>query len=90
MVVFPALDVFSAFPLVALATADNITTLIFGYDKVEEVSRKGIYGIRLLVCLPPLFLAVFVYDLGEILDWSGLMGFVLVPIFMPVMHIAAN
>jgi hypothetical protein len=42
------------------------------------------------VSVPPLFLAVIEYDLGVILTWAGLFGYVIIPFIVPLLLVAAR
>lgn len=61
IVLFPALDVFSCFPIMAITLSDNLITL--GYGAGEKVERKKVVIIKLIVITFPFILAFFVYDL---------------------------
>ena len=42
------------------------------------------------MAVPPLLLALFEYDLGVILTWAGLFGFVVIPFIVPLHLVAAR
>lgn len=90
VVIFPALDVFSSFPLMSVALSDNLMSLVYGSVPKNSIPRVGYYGLKLAACVPPLIVAMMEYNLGEVLDWAGLFGFFLIPFMIPMCHIAAR
>ena len=67
IILCPAIDVFSSFPLKALTLSDSITSLMYGDDR-KLIPHKKIIMIRLVVSVCPLFIAFLVFNLGTILD----------------------
>ena len=90
VVIFPALDVFSSFPLGSVALSDNLMSLVYGSVPKNSIPRVGYYSLKLSACLPPLIIAMLEYDLGNVLDWAGLIGFFLIPFMIPMCHIAGR
>ena len=73
IILFPALDVLSAFPLNAITLGNNMFGAYYG-DKVHEVehtNRGAKITFRLLASVPPVIGALFVRELGEITDYVG-------------------
>jgi amino acid permease len=89
ILLFPALDVMSSFPLCSVVLADNIANVLYDSDE-ESVKGPAKYVIKLASSLPPLFIAFFESDLGVIIDWTGLCGFFLCIMMVFVLHIAAK
>ena len=87
IIISPALDVMTAYPIKALTIADSIITWIYG-GELEKLENRKIYGIRFLISSSPLLVSFLVYNLGEILDWVGLLGFLIVQIPIPLIHLA--
>lgn len=78
VILFPALDVASAYPLNAFTLGNNLMSSYFGDDiQAHEKSRLQLRGFRLLASLPPFVGAFFVSDLGHITSFTGLTGFVI-------------
>jgi len=75
VILFPALDVASAFPLNAFTLGNNLMSTFVG-DDIQN-SRLQLSGFRLLACLPPFVGAFFVSDLGHITSFTGLTGFMI-------------
>jgi amino acid permease len=86
IIISPALDVFSAFPLQALIIADALLTWKYGGNK-ETIDKKVLYFTRFLFAFSPIVVSFFVYDLGSILDWTGLAGFPITQFMIPLAHI---
>ena len=66
MVIFPALDVMSIFPLVAIAVCDNLSSMVLGSENISN--KKVVILIKVLVTLIPFVLSFFVYDLVKIIQ----------------------
>ena len=90
VVIFPALDVFSSFPLNAIPLSDNLMTLVYGSVPKAAVPLKGYYALKLIACLPSLCTAAFEFRLGEVLEWTGLLGFFLVLFTIPLCQISGR
>lgn len=87
IVMFPALDVVSAFPLNAITLGNNLLVLFLNAD--EHVDHTEIppykrYIFRLSACLPSFILAYILSDVGTITDYTGIAGFFLGFIFPPL------
>lgn len=86
VLLFPAVDVASAFPLNAFTLGNNIMTAYYGKDIHQHVGTRWKTSLfRLLAAIPPIFGAFFVQDLGTITSWTGLTGFAIVFIFPPLL-----
>ena len=66
IILFPAFNVITASPLVALAVADNISKYI------KEPSRCTVALIRIAVWIVPVIIAFFTHDLGLISSIAGI------------------
>lgn len=90
VVLFPALDVFSSFPLMAVAVSDNLLTMKYGISNEDFVNDKIKRNYRILSVAIPLCISFLLFDLGEIIDWVGISGFILAPVAIPLMHSSAR
>lgn len=91
VLLFPAFDVASAFPLNAFTLGNNLMTAYYGKDiHLHDSSRSKTRFFRSLAAVPPLLGAIFISDLGQITSWTGLTGFALVFIFPPLLSYAAK
>lgn len=76
VVLFPALDVGSAYPLNAFTLGNNLMSAFYGDEMhVHEKSRFKLRLFRLCAALPPFLGACVVRDLGNITAFTGLTGF---------------
>lgn len=86
---FPAFDVVSAFPLMAIGLGNNMaaTCSCFTIDDStpDEDSPTRTTFFRLLASLPPIVGACFVSNLGAITSYTGISGCVLGFIFPPLL-----
>jgi hypothetical protein len=86
VMMFPALDVASAFPLNAITIGNNLFSAVYGKQVHSmEDSRRHKITFRLLAAFPPLIMAAFESNLGKITDYTGMTGFVLAFIFPPML-----
>ena len=73
IVLFPPLDIISAFPLNAITLGNNLLCTF-----VDDVSKQSLLRIkipfRLLAAVPPIVGACVVKDLGVILKYTGCVG----------------
>ena len=90
IVIFPALDVFSCFPLSSVALGDNLQSLVYGSVPRSSIPRSGYYGLKLLACVPAIVVAMLEHNLSTVLDWAGLFGFFLMPFMIPMCHLAGR
>ena len=86
IVLFPAIDVFSCFPLMAISISDNLTTMCYGVG----YKGKGLTMFRVVVVCLPVAIAFFEYNLGVISTVVGVFGFILGPLGIPMLHLASR
>jgi hypothetical protein len=78
IILFPALDVVSAFPLNAITLGNNMFGAYFGSEVHEvEDNRCARVCFRLLASVPPIVGGIFIRELGVITDYTGTTGFVI-------------
>ncbi|CAM9643508.1 unnamed protein product, partial [Ectocarpus fasciculatus] len=86
VVMFPAFDVASAFPLNAVTMGNNLFSVVYGKNVHNmEDSKKHKISFRLLAAIPPLIMAALESSLGKITDYTGISGFALAFIFPPLL-----
>lgn len=91
VVIFPAFDVASAFPLNAYTLGNNLMTAFYGADidgHAHDLRRKLLLCRGLAAGLP-LLGALVNHDLGHITDHTGLAAFVLAFVFPPLLAYAS-
>ncbi|KAF1793036.1 Amino acid transporter, transmembrane domain [Phytophthora cactorum] len=84
VVVFPALDTLSVFPLISVTLGDNMAAVL--PKKWTRGSRRSTWKLlcRFGAAVPPLLISMFVSDLSVTLQISGLMG-IYVAFFAPAL-----
>lgn len=92
VLLFPALDVASAFPLNAITLGNGLMSFYYA-DSTQVDSRwfpvvKTMF--RLLAAIPPIIGAACVTDLGVITDYTGVTGFAIAFIFPSLLMLAAE
>ena len=80
LVLFPSLDVCSAYPLVVHTISNNIYTVLFGRDtssKSQHPKRDWAlqFVIKGLSAILPIAAALFISNLVYVLKYAGLIGF---------------
>jgi hypothetical protein len=78
IIVFPALDVASAFPLNAVTLGNSLVSALYG---TAVPSRTVVVSFRLIAAIPPIIGASIVSDLGKITDYTGISGMAICFIF---------
>jgi amino acid permease len=63
IMIFPALDVFSSYPLQSILLSNSLITMHYGTIPVDFLPRGRILFYKLLGCVPSLLLAYIFYDL---------------------------
>uniref|UniRef100_A0A7S3GH40 Amino acid transporter transmembrane domain-containing protein n=2 Tax=Palpitomonas bilix TaxID=652834 RepID=A0A7S3GH40_9EUKA len=86
IILFPVFDVTSAFPLNALTAANN---LFYALPTRHHKKRWKKVMFRLAIAIPPIIGAAFVRSLSTIVDWSGLVGLIIVFIVPALLHLAS-
>jgi amino acid permease len=84
ILLFPAIDVASAFPLNALSLGNNLMSAYYGKDP-RGTRNLPVTAFRLLAACPPLLGALIFSDLGYITNYTGIMGLLLVFVFPPLL-----
>ncbi len=86
VVLFPALDVASAYPLNAFTLGNNLMSAYYGDDMhIHEKSLLKVRIFRLLAAIPPFLGACLVRDLGNITSFTGLTGFAIAFVVPPLL-----
>jgi hypothetical protein len=92
VLLFPALDVASAYPLNAITLGNGLMS--FYYTDSTQVDSRWFPVVktmfRLLAAIPPIIGAACVTDLGVITDYTGVTGFAIAFIFPSLLMLAAE
>jgi amino acid permease len=87
IILFPAVDVMSAFPLSAITLGNNLhsflTTEKLAGPGPSLINRRELIMHRCLASIPPVLGACFIKDLGIITKYTGITGFAII-FFYPV------
>mmetsp|Transcript_3305 Transcript_3305/g.5075 ORF Transcript_3305/g.5075 Transcript_3305/m.5075 type:complete len:504 (+) Transcript_3305:27-1538(+) len=88
VILFPAADVLSIYPLTAIVIANNLLAVFFG-DKADKAQHSHTISrlFRLLVSFPPVLCACFVPNFSKIVDATGVFAVFISCIFPPLLSI---
>ncbi|KAL3923430.1 MAG: hypothetical protein SGILL_001663 [Bacillariaceae sp.] len=91
ILLFPAVDVVSAFPLSAITLGNNLFGAAYG-KRIHEVegNRWLRTGFRLLASVPPIIFGICVRELGTITDYTGTSGFLIGLCFPAILYMASR
>lgn len=92
VVVFPALDVLSAFPLNGITLGNNMSAAYYGQSAqyTLRTDRFARTAWRLAAAVPPILGAAAVKDLGIITEFAGSTGFLIAFFFPALLYLAAR
>jgi len=90
VVMFPAIDVISAFPLNAIVMTSNVLDVFYRNEPALKVERKRVVIFRLLCSVPPVLCAIIARNLGVVTDYAGIIFFVLTFCFPAVLFIKSK
>eukprot|EP00978_Attheya_sp_CCMP212_P037967 scaffold183646_cov57-Attheya_sp.AAC.2 len=91
VLIFPALDVISAFPLSAFCLGNSLMSAAYG-DSIHEVEhvRGVVMSFRALASVPPIIGSIFIRNLGTISSFAGLIGLIIAFIVPAVLYLASE
>mmetsp|Transcript_29695 Transcript_29695/g.30180 ORF Transcript_29695/g.30180 Transcript_29695/m.30180 type:complete len:139 (+) Transcript_29695:402-818(+) len=91
IMLFPAIDVVSAYPLNAITLGNNLLGAVFG-KRIHEVEKNRWIktGFRLLSSIPPIILAVLIKELGKITAYTGTTGFLVGLSFPAILYLSSR
>mmetsp|Transcript_12527 Transcript_12527/g.26500 ORF Transcript_12527/g.26500 Transcript_12527/m.26500 type:complete len:277 (-) Transcript_12527:109-939(-) len=91
VMVFPGIDVISAFPLNAITLGNNLFGAVYGKRISEVESNRWLRtSFRLLASIPPIIFGILVRELGVITDYTGTAGFMFGLSFPALLYIASR
>lgn len=96
ILLFPALDVASAYPLNAITLGNNMLSMRDGKKKpaapgsASTPSRRKVVAFRLLAAVPPIFIGYFVRELGRISEYAGTVGVLITLVFPAVLNLRSR
>ena len=74
IVLFPVVDIVSAYPLTAVTLGNNLVLLASDEVKARYGHRRVLIFFRILAAFPPIIGGFFVRDLSKIIQFTGLLG----------------
>lgn len=91
IMLFPAIDVMSAYPLNAITLGNNLFGAYFG-NRIREVESNRLLrtSFRLLSSVPPIILAIVVSELAAITSYSGTTGFLIGLSFPAILYLSSR
>lgn len=91
IILFPAIDVVSAYPLNAITLGNNLFNAAYG-KRIHEVENNRWLrtGYRLLASVPPIIFGIMVRQLGVITDYTGTTGFLIGLSFPAILYMAST
>ena len=91
LILFPSLDVMSAYPLTVICIVNNVYMALTGRDTSEKARSKYDWilrlGLRVTIAVLPLFLAFAAANLVFILQYAGLLGFAIGFLFPVILQL---
>ncbi|OMJ70645.1 hypothetical protein SteCoe_31324 [Stentor coeruleus] len=90
VIILPALDIASAFPIICSNLCDNLLSVKYGYKKASELTQSVITKYNLVMASIPLVIGFFFNDLSIILEVAGTANVVDNAIFIPLFCLAAE
>mmetsp|Transcript_19290 Transcript_19290/g.35454 ORF Transcript_19290/g.35454 Transcript_19290/m.35454 type:complete len:489 (-) Transcript_19290:48-1514(-) len=90
IVLCPALDVVSSYPIIAVSVAQNILSFIYPGEKSELYNPKRVLALKLAIAIFPACISFFEYDLSVILSWTTYMGLLVMPVAIPIMYMGSR
>ena len=93
IILFPSLDVMSAYPLNNATIANNIYLIITGRDSNDDKRRfakLALLGLKFVCAVLPLALAFAVSNLLYVVQYAGLLGFAICHLFPAMLQFASQ
>lgn len=95
ILLFPALDVASAFPLNAITLGNNMISMRDNNKPSlgggpRPGGRRLVVAFRLLAAVPPIIAGFFVRELGKISEWCGTVGIIITLVFPAILNLKSR
>jgi hypothetical protein len=90
IVLCPALDVLSSYPIIAVSIAQNILSFVYPGEKSEFYSPRKVLALKLGLVIFPSCISFFEYDLSIILSWTTYLGLFVMPVALPLVYMACR
>ena len=89
IVLFPALDICSIFPLLSINLADNVQSMIWG-NKTEEHSTTSYVVSRVAVCIPAFVVGLILTSFSDMFVITGIILLFIAPLLIPIMSLSSK
>lgn len=90
ILLYPAFDVATAFPLIIINLADNVFSIKYGHFDAEKVGRNTINYYKFGILVPILITSILFFDLGYVSSLSGSLGIIWMGVSIPLFSIATK
>lgn len=90
IVLCPALDVVSSYPILAVSVAQNVLSFNYPGERSEFYNPKKVMALKLSIVIIPAMISFFQYDLSVILSWTTYMGLLVMPIAIPLLYFGSR
>jgi len=91
VLMFPAVDVISAFPLNAIVYGNNLLDVAYRGEHAHlKLNRTRIVAFRLFASVPPVICALFIRSLGAVTDYAGIVFFAITFCFPALIYVYSN
>jgi amino acid permease len=90
VILCPALDVMSSFPIIAISVAENILSLTHVSLSVDKINKTTVVLVKLSVVTIPSILSFLDYNIATILSWTTYIAFLVICFAIPLMYIAGK
>merc|ERR1711871_624591 len=91
VMLFPALDVISVYPMNAITLCNGIMATVYK-ERTPKMEADPIVRrcFRLLACVPPLTFAYFIFHIGDVLSLTGCIGLLIALVFPSTLQLAST
>jgi amino acid transporter len=90
IVLCPALDVLSSYPIIAVSIAQNILSFVYPGEKSMFYNPRKVLALKLFLVIFPSCISFFEYDLSIILSWTTYLGLFVMPVALPLVYMACR
>lgn len=94
IVLFPSLDVCSAYPLSVFAMSNNLFVVFTGLDTTElnkcKHGRLLLVVLRLVTAIPPIVASLFIANLVYVVTYAGLLGLCICYLFPIILQLRSQ
>ena len=89
IVLFPALDICSIFPLLSINLADNVQSMVWGHKSEEHTTASYVIS-RVGVCIPAFVVGLILTSFSDMFIITGIILLVIAPLLIPIMSLSSK